>query len=59
MITVRSTRQEALIMDEMGVPPERRAAFWNQYKMVMLDGVNQQRQKTQTSIGAKWKGKTS
>lgn len=47
----------ALIMDKLHIPPERRAPFWNQYKMAMLEGVNQQRQNTQTSIGAKLKGK--
>jgi hypothetical protein len=45
-----------LIMDNLRIPPERRAAFWNQYKMAMLEGVNSQRQNAQTAIGGKLKG---
>jgi hypothetical protein len=46
----------AMIMNKLSVPQERRAAFWNQYKLGMKEGFDAQRQNVQTAIGNKWKG---
>jgi hypothetical protein len=45
-----------MIMNKLSVPQERRAAFWNQYKLGMKEGFDAQRQNVQTAIGNKWKG---
>jgi hypothetical protein len=47
----------AVVMKALDIPPERQQAFMKQYGPAIFEGVNAQRQNSQTALGKKVKGK--